>query len=109
MTKNSRSFVKKGLSVLAAWGVLACLSQAAAQESLIAQAEALALLASGTMPASLAAAIATLPAPEQFAAQMSILGDANFSRTNALVAALGTAMGKTSADIDALFTLAASL
>ena len=61
------------------------------------------------MPASLATAIATLPAAEQFAAQMSILGDAAFSRANPLIAALGTAMGQTNADLDALFTLAASL
>jgi hypothetical protein len=83
--------------------------QAAAQEGLITQAEALALLASGTMPPSLAAAVATLPTAEQFPAQMSILGAAAFARANTLIAALGTAMGKTSADIDALFTLAASL
>lgn len=83
--------------------------QAAAQDGLITQAEALALLSAGTMPASLATAIATLPAAEQFAAQMSILGDAVFSRANPLIAALGTAMGQTSADLDALFTLAASL
>jgi hypothetical protein len=83
--------------------------QAAAQDGLITDAAALALLGAGTMPASLATAIATLPAAEQFGAQMSILGDASFSRANPLIAALGTAMGKASADLDALFTLAASL
>ena len=83
--------------------------QAAAQDGLITQAEALALLASGAMPASLVAAIATLPAAEQFAAQMEILGDATFARANPVIAALGTSMGKASADLDALFTLAASL
>jgi len=83
--------------------------QAAAQEGLITNAEALSILATGTMPASLATAIAMLPTASQFAAQMAILGDQNFTRSDALIVALGGAMGQTSAQIDALFVLAASL
>jgi hypothetical protein len=81
--------------------------QAAAQAGLITDADA---LASGvTVPASLLTALATLPAAEQFAAQMAILYDADFSRANPMLIDLGTAMGQTTAQIDALFTLAASL
>jgi hypothetical protein len=83
--------------------------QAAAQEGLITQAEALALLATGAMPASLASAIAALPGAQQFTAQMAVLGDQTFERSSAIVVALATVMKKTSADLDALFTLAASL
>ncbi len=83
--------------------------QAAAQQGLIPQSAALALLATGTIPASLTAAIFSLPESEQFAAQMAILGDPIFSRADPFIAALGAAMGQTSSQIDALFTLAATL
>ncbi|MCW2283381.1 hypothetical protein M2323_001205 [Rhodoblastus acidophilus] len=83
--------------------------QAAAQTQIITQDEALAVLATGTVPTRLGAAIATLPVPEQFAAKMAILGDPVFYRTDAKLSALGTAIGKSSADIDDLFTLAATL
>jgi hypothetical protein len=83
--------------------------QAAATSSLITQAEALALFATGVLPANLATAIAALPAPQQFAAKIAILGAGSFNRTDPLVEALGAAMGQTSAQIDALFTLAATL
>jgi hypothetical protein len=83
--------------------------QAAAQDGLITSAEALALLATGAMPASLATAIASLPTAEQFAAQMAILGDQNFTRSDTLIVALGSAMGQTPTQIDALFTVAATL
>jgi len=83
--------------------------QAAAQEGIITPAGALALFATGTIPPSLAQAISELPTAQQFAAQIAILGDANFERGNPLIAALATAMGETSAQIDALFTLAATL
>jgi hypothetical protein len=83
--------------------------QAAAQNGLISNAEALALVSSGTLPSSLATAISALPAANQFAAQMAILGDQIFNRSDTLIVALGAAMGETPAQIDALFTLAASL
>jgi hypothetical protein len=83
--------------------------QAAAQEGIITQDEAIALLALGTLPPSLSAAVASLPVAQQFAAKMAILGNQTFERSNALIVALGAAMGKTDADLDALFTLAATL
>jgi hypothetical protein len=86
------------------------LFQAAAQEAIITDAEALAFLASGTMPDNLSTAINALPPTQQFAAQMAILGDQNFYRADPLVvAAFGAAMGQTSVQIDALFILAGSL
>ncbi len=83
--------------------------QAAAQEGIITQAEALALLATGVIPAELQMAINALPAAEQFPAQLAIIGDPTFERANPLVAALSAAMNQTSAQIDAMFTLAATL
>jgi hypothetical protein len=83
--------------------------QAAAQAGIISNAEALAVLATGAIPSSLATAIASLPTADQFAAQMAILGDQNFTRSDTLIVTLGSAMGQTPARIDALFTLAASL
>jgi hypothetical protein len=81
--------------------------QGAAVAGIITQAEA---LASGSVvPESLVAAIGTLPADEQFAARMAILFAANFERADSMVADLGAAMNRTSAQIDALFTLAGSL
>lgn len=83
--------------------------QAAAQEGLITESDALALFATGAMPTSLATAIAALPTSEQFPAQLAILGAQDFMRSSPFVSALGAAIGQTSAQIDALFTLAATL
>ncbi|MBB4200681.1 hypothetical protein CCR94_21515 [Rhodoblastus sphagnicola] len=83
--------------------------QAAAQDGLITNAEAIALISTGAMPASLSSAIAALPNAEQFAAQMAVLGDQTFERSSLIVVALAAAMNKTNSDLDALFTLAASL
>ena len=81
---------------------------AAAQAGIITNAEAIAVF-TGVVPASLSTAIATLSASQQFAANIAILGNTTFERANPLLITLGAAMGKTPAQIDALFTLAASL
>lgn len=83
--------------------------QAAAQLGLITQEEALAVLTTGVIPSSLASAIDALPAADRFAAQMGIVGATAYLRSDPLVALLGAAMGQSSAQIDALFTLAATL
>jgi hypothetical protein len=83
--------------------------QAAVQQGLIAQSDALALFSTGVVPANLARVIATLPTADQFAAELAVLGDQNFSRADPMVAEIGAAMGQTPAQIDALFVLAASL
>jgi len=81
--------------------------QAAAQLGLIAEEEALA--ADSAIPAGLLAAISTLPAVDQFSAKMAVKFAQEFRRSNPILEALATAMGKTAADLDALFTLAAAL
>ena len=81
---------------------------AAAQGGIITNAEAIAVF-TGVVPASLSTAIATLSASQQFAAKIAILGNTTFERANPILIALGAAMGQTPAQIDALFTLAASL
>lgn len=83
--------------------------QAAAQESIITEAEAEAVFDPGTIPAAVLTAISTIPADEQFAARMAIRGNATFERANPLLEAIGAAMGQAPAQIDALFVLAASL
>lgn len=83
--------------------------QAAAQLGIITEAEAETFMANGTFPAALAAALTTLPAGEQFAAKMAILGARNFIRDDPFVIALSTAMSQTSAQVDTLFALAATL
>lgn len=83
--------------------------QAAAQVGIITQAEAIAFMANGAFPATLMAAFAALPAGEQFAAKMAVLGARNFVRSDPFVVSLSQAMGKTPAEVDALFTLGASL
>jgi hypothetical protein len=83
--------------------------QAAAQSGIITQAEALALFATGVLPSNLTAAIAALPVDHRFPAQIAILGSTAFERANPLIEALGAAMGQNQAQIDALFTLAATL
>ena len=81
---------------------------AAAQSGIITNAEAIAVF-TGVVPASLSTAIAALSASQQFAAKIAILGNTTFERANPILIALGEAMGQTPAQIDAVFTLAASL
>jgi uridine phosphorylase len=83
--------------------------QAAAQQGLITQAEALALFTTGTIPSEIATAINALPTAQQFPAQMLLLGALNFERENATLIALCAAIGQTSAQIDALFVLSGEL
>ena len=83
--------------------------QAAAQLNLITTVEALALFSTGTIPAEIATAMAALPMAQQFPAQIQLLGALNFYRADPTLIALCTAIGQTSAQIDALFVLAGSL
>ena len=83
--------------------------QAAAQLNLLTPTEVLALFATGAVPAEIATVIAALPVAQQFPAQILLLGALNFDRANPTLIALCTAIGQTSAQIDALFVLAGSL
>ena len=59
---------------------------------------------SGTLPAPVLALIATLPAGQQFAAKARAIRPSAVVRADPLVVGLGTAQGKTSAQMDAFFT-----
>jgi len=81
--------------------------QAAAQIGIITEDEALAT--DSSIPAALLTAISSLPVADQFAAKMAVKFAQEFQRSNSILAALASAMGKTAAEIDALFALAATL
>jgi len=83
--------------------------QAAAVIGLITDSDALAMMSVGTIPSTLASAINMLPLDQQFSAKMKIIGARTFIRNDPFVGALSTAMGQTSTQVDALFSLAMSL
>lgn len=83
--------------------------QAAALAGMITKDEAIAMIASGVLPAALNSAMATLPIDQQFAAKMKTIGARLFQRSDPFLNVLGAAMGKTSSDIDALFRLGNTL
>jgi len=85
-------------------------AQACAMAGIITKAEAVAWASAGTLPAALAAAISAIPDDdERFAAEIKAAGAVSYERASPLVAGLGQAMGKTAAELDALFVLAVGL
>lgn len=78
-------------------------------QNIITQAQALAAVQGGTIPAPLQTVVNALPAAEQFPAQMMLAGDALFSRNHPMSIAIGTAYGWTAAQMDAFFTTASAL
>lgn len=84
--------------------------QQAAIAGLITQAEALAAVQTGTVPAVLMNVINALPdAMQKFAAQMILAGATSFNRHHPLTEAVGAALGWTDAQIDQFFIDAAAL
>ena len=83
--------------------------QALAIAGIISEADALAAVMTGDLPAAFEAFVAALPAGEQFGARMALSGATIFRRDHPLTAAFGAASGKSPAEIDELFRLAASL
>lgn len=71
-------------------------------EAWITEAEGEAWLA-GTLPTAVLLVIDSLPAGQRFAAKARALRPSEVLRSDPLVAAMGTAAGKTSAQIDAFF------
>lgn len=57
----------------------------------------------GTLPAAITAVIDTLPPEHRFAAKARALRPSEVLRSDPLVAAMGTAAGKTEAEIDTFF------
>lgn len=85
--------------------------QALALLGMISTDEALSAVKTGEIPSAMASFIATMPATDQFNAQMLLAGATVFERSNALVPAFMAAQTPpmTSTDIDHLWTFAASL
>lgn len=83
--------------------------QQMAVASLISQAEAIAAVRDGEIPAALMTFVDSLPTEEQFAAEMLIIGATTFHRSHPLVEAFGALQGLSSAQVDDLWRAAAAL
>lgn len=75
----------------------------------ITQDEAIAAVATGTIPATLDGFVATLPQEQQFAARMLLKGATVFERNHPMTQLLAQGMGWTAEQLDALWTAAAVL
>lgn len=76
---------------------------------LITEDEAIAAVATGTLPPAMVGFIDQLPAEQRFAARMALQGATTFLRSNPLVATFGAMQGMTSDDIDNLWRAAFAL
>ena len=83
--------------------------QQLAVQGIITQADALAAVKTGTIPAALQQLIGGLPTDQQFGATMIVSGATTFERNHPLTIAIGTAYGWTSDEVDALFRTAGAL
>lgn len=83
--------------------------QQLAVQGTITQDEAIAAVATGTLPASMVQLVSQLPPDQQFGANMLLKGAIEFKRSHPMVPVLGAAYGWTSAQLDALWTAAAVL
>lgn len=83
--------------------------QAAAMMGMITQDEALAAARTGEPPAMMKHIIDALPPDQQFAVKMLLASATEFDRSHPLVAQIGHAVGKTDAEIDDFWRMAASL
>lgn len=83
--------------------------QALALQGTITQAEAIAAVATGTIPAALRGFIDVLNGAEAFAAEMLLSGATEFRRHHPLTVAIGQAQGMTPEQIDAFFQFAVTL
>lgn len=76
---------------------------------LITEEEAIAAVATGTLPPAMAGFIDQLPAEQRFAARMALQGATTFVRTNPLVETFGEMQGMTPEQINDLWRAAAQL
>lgn len=76
---------------------------------LITEADAIAAVATGTLPPAMAGFIDQLPADQRFAARMALQGATTFVRSNPLVETFGEMQGMTPEQIDDLWREAAQL
>lgn len=85
-------------------------AQALAKEGTITQPEALDFVRSGTLPKALQDVVdAMTDKDEAFDAEMMLSGATTFERAHPMVETLGKALGKSDADLDALWTAAGAL
>lgn len=83
---------------------------ALAKTQVITEQEALAAVATGTIPKAMSDIVESMPSDsERFDAKMFLQGAVEFRRSHPLVAQFGAALGWTSYEIDDLFTFAGSL
>lgn len=83
--------------------------QQLAVAGIVSQADALAAVKTGTIPAPLQAIVNAMPTDQQFAAEMIISGATIFQRSHPMTIAIGTAYGWTPDQTDAFFIAAALL
>ena len=84
--------------------------QQAAVAGIITQAEAIAAVATGTIPSMLQMIVDDLPdADQKFAATMLLAGATQFERNHPLTVAVGAHLGLTTAQVDDFFIAAAQL
>jgi hypothetical protein len=83
--------------------------QQAALAGIITQAEALAAVQTGAIPAALQTIVDAIADPQQkFAAQMILSGATTFERNHPLTQSIGSALGWTEDEIDQFFRAAAA-
>lgn len=83
--------------------------QQLAMAGLITEAEALAAVQTGTLPAAILTYIDRLPVEQRFPAKMLLTGATQFERANPLVDAFGAMYGMDKEQIDDLWRVAAAL
>lgn len=84
-------------------------AQGLAHRSIITEAEALAWVGNGTLPAAMETFIEGLPATQTFDARMILQGATEFRRSHPMVDVFGAALSFTSAQIDELWIYCSSL
>lgn len=76
---------------------------------IITQNDAIAAVATGTIPPAMVPLVESLPRDEQFSAKMILSGATTFKRDHPMTIAIGTAYGMSSDQIDAFFQAAVLL
>lgn len=84
-------------------------AQGLAGHGLITEAEALAWVSAGTLPAAITSFVALLPAGDQFGARMILQGATVFERAHPFTTAFGAAVGMGETALDAFWRECASL
>lgn len=84
-------------------------AQGLAVKGLITEAEALAWVSAGALPTAIDAFVASLPAGEQFSAQMILRGATTFDRHHPFTGMFGTAVGMTDQALDNFWRECATL